>query len=249
MYGAASPHDLEQSCNQIKTAINLTNPNSSCLPLSNRVLGVVAVPRRAKCRPRLRTAWRVDAVRVRELRRQGLPPSLIARAAGGSTTAASRTGSPGGGTISTFAMSLSGLPLPLRGSHILQNGTDCSHPGLRWRPERSARATRSLPAVRHARGRRADSADRDIQHVRRVLVRPAKTDRHCFAPSRALANTITHVGNIAEVERDFIRNEPERDRLDLAAGLMGTSPRPAPLATMTGSVSPASTIMCEDVYR
>lgn len=120
MYGAASPHDLEQSCNQIKTAINLTNPNSSCLPLSNRVLGVVAVPRRAKCPapPENRLARGGGA-------RQGIAPARPA-------TVIDRAGCrrlddrrlpdriAGGGTISTFAMSPSGLPLPLRGSHVLQ---------------------------------------------------------------------------------------------------------------------------------
>jgi hypothetical protein len=36
-YGTSSPRNLEQSCNEIEAALNLTDPYSSCLPLSNCV--------------------------------------------------------------------------------------------------------------------------------------------------------------------------------------------------------------------
>ena len=43
--GSASPRNLEQSCDEIETALNLTDPYSSCLPLSNRVHRFVSLDR------------------------------------------------------------------------------------------------------------------------------------------------------------------------------------------------------------
>jgi hypothetical protein len=44
-YGIASPRNLEQSCDEIEAALNLTDPYSPCLPLSNRVHRFVSLDR------------------------------------------------------------------------------------------------------------------------------------------------------------------------------------------------------------
>src|ERR1700704_5019063 len=44
-YGTPSSRNLEQSCNEIEAALNLTEPYSSCLPLSDRLHRFVSLDR------------------------------------------------------------------------------------------------------------------------------------------------------------------------------------------------------------